>query len=160
MKRIFILAVTHAVALAIGFAAGVFFLPILTAQPAPDAVVLEEKAAAAEYSAELTRDLRGSDSLHWGGGTISVSETSISHQGELSPGPDYKVYLTRTFVEDEAEFEAIKAEAVQIGDVKSFDGFLLNVPDGVDVSDYTTVVVWCETFGEFITAGQYSSLQS
>ncbi|NVE95579.1 DM13 domain-containing protein [Altererythrobacter lutimaris] len=155
MKRIILLALTHAGALAIGFAAGIFYLPILTAEAAPEASVLEQQAASAEYSAELTRDLRGSDGLHWGEGTISVSETAISHQGELSPGPDYKVYLTKEFVEDEAEFEAIKADAVRIGDVKSFDGFLLDVPEGVDVSEYTTVVVWCETFGEFITAGQY-----
>ncbi|XUU61221.1 DM13 domain-containing protein [Erythrobacter sp. HA6-11] len=155
MKRIILLALTHAGALAIGFAAGIFYLPILTAESAPEAAVLEQQAASAEFSAELTRDLRGSDGLHWGEGTISVSETAISHQGELSPGPDYKVYLTKEFVEDEAEFEAIKADAVRIGDVKSFDGFLLDVPAGVDVSEYTTVVVWCETFGEFITAGQY-----
>ena len=155
MKRIILLAITHLGALAIGFAAGVFYLPILTAEAAPDAAVLEQQAAAAEYSAELTRDLRGSDGLHWGEGTFSVSETSISHQGALAPGPDYKVYLTKEFVEDEAEFEAIKADAVRIGDVKSFDGFLLDVPEGVDVSEYTTVVVWCETFGEFITAGRY-----
>lgn len=158
MKRIILFAVTHAAALAIGFAAGVFTLPILTAEAAPEAAVLQEQAAAADYSAELTRDLRGSDSLHWGEGTISVSETTISHQGELSPGPDYKVYLTREFVEDETEFEAIKSDAVQIGSVKSFDGFLLDVPAGVDVDDYTTVVVWCETFGEFITAAQYREL--
>lgn len=155
MKRIILLAITHLGALAIGFAAGVFYLPILTAEAAPDAAVLEQQAAAAEYSTELTRDLRGSDGLHWGEGTISVSETSISHQGALAPGPDYKVYLTKEFVEDEAEFEAMKADAVRIGDVKSFDGFLLDVPEGVDVSEFTTVVVWCETFGEFITAGRY-----
>lgn len=155
MKRIILLGFTHVVALAIGFAAGVFFLPILTAEDAPDAVVLEQAAEQAQYSATLTRDLRGSDGLHWGEGTISVSADSISHQGELAPGPDYKVYLTREFVEDEAEFEALKADAALIGDVKSYDGFLLNVPEGVNVDEYTTVVVWCETFGEFITAGRY-----
>ena len=155
MKRVILLTITHAAALATGFAAGIFYLPILTAEDAPDAVVLEQQAAAAQYSAELTRDLRGSDGFHWGEGTISVSETAISHQGELAPGPDYKVYLTREFVEDEAEFEALKSDAVLIGDVKSFDGFLLDVPEGVNIEDYTTVVVWCESFGEFITAGRY-----
>lgn len=155
MKRIILLTITHVAALAIGFAAGIFYLPILTAEDAPDAVVLEQQAAAAQYSAELTRDLRGSDTFHWGEGTISVSESAISHQGELAPGPDYKVYLTREFVEDEAEFEALKSDAVLIGDVKSFDGFLLDVPEGVNIEDYTTVVVWCESFGEFITAGRY-----
>lgn len=155
MKRILLLTATHIVALMVGFAAGIFALPILTAQSAPDATVLKQQAAAAEYSAKLTRDLRGSDSFHWGEGTISVSRNAISHQGKLGPGPDYKVYLTNEFVEDEAEFEKIKPEAAYIGDVKSYDGFLLNVPEGIDINDYTTVVIWCETFSEFITAGQY-----
>jgi hypothetical protein len=86
---------------------------------------------------------------------VSVSAAEIVHEGKLAPGPDYKLYLTKDFVDHEDAFEPIKAEAVLIGDVKSFSGFLLNVPEGVDVSDYTTVVVWCEAFGEFITAGQY-----
>jgi len=158
MKRIVLLFFTHGATLAIGFALGIYLLPILTAPPAPEAEVLAQEAQAAEYSVELTRDLAGSDALHWGEGTISVTPERIVHQGELAPGPDYKVYLTREFVEDEAGFEAIKADAVQIGDVKTFEGFLLDVPVGVNVDDFTTVVVWCETFGEFITAGQYRNL--
>ncbi len=155
MKRLIVLAVTHLGAIALGFALGIYFLPILTAQPSPDDATLLAEAQIAEFSVELTRDLRGSDTLHWGEGTISVTPEKIVHQGELAPGPDYKVYLTRDFVEHEDEFEPIKADAVQIGDVKSFDGFLIDVPAGVDVNEYTTVVVWCETFGEFITAGKY-----
>lgn len=160
MKRIILLAFTHAVALGIGFGLGIYLLPILTAESAPAPEVLQAEADKAEYTAQLTRDLRGSDGLHWGEGTISVSAESISHQGELAPGPDYMVYLTRTFVEHEDEFEPIKADAVRIGAVKSFDGFLLDVPEGVDIEDYTTVVIWCETFGEFITAAQYRQPRS
>lgn len=155
MKRAIILAVTHLVALGIGFAAGIYYLPILTAENAPEAAILEQEAAAASYSTTLTRDLRGSDGFHWGEGTISVSESSITHQGELAPGPDYFVYLTKEFVEHEDEFLPIKDEAQLIGPVKSFDGFLLDIPEGVDIENYTTVVIWCESFGEFITAGQY-----
>ncbi|MFN2099735.1 DM13 domain-containing protein [Altererythrobacter sp. MF3-039] len=160
MKKIILLAITHLGAIAIGFAAGVFFLPILTAPPAPEAAELEERAAAAQYSAKLTRELRGSDALHWGEGTISISATSISHQGELAPGPDYFVYLTKEFVEDEGEFAGTKSEAVRVGAVKSFDGFILDIPEGVNIEDYTTVVIWCESFGEFITAAQYRELAS
>ncbi|MCM8557418.1 DM13 domain-containing protein [Sphingomicrobium sediminis] len=155
MVRIFALIVTHLIAIAIGFGAGVYFLPILTAEPAPPSQVLEEQAAAATYSAELTRDLRGSDRLHWGEGKISITEDAISHQGELAPGPDYYVYLTRDFVEHEDEFLAVKDEAFRVGMVRSFDGFILDLPEGIDLEEYTTVVIWCESFGEFITAGQY-----
>lgn len=147
--------ISHGIALAIGFALGVYFLPILTAPPAPDAAELEAQAQGAMFSTELTRDLRGSDLLHWGEGTISLTDTMIVHEGKLAPGPDYKVYLTKEFVEDEDEFEPIKDQAALIGDVKTFGGFLLDIPDGVNVADYSTIVVWCESFGEFITAGQY-----
>ena len=155
MTRIILLVFSHGATLAIGFALGVFFLPILIAPPSPEAEILAQEAQAAEYSVELTRDLAGSDALHWGEGTISVTPERIVHQGQLAPGPDYKVYLTREFVEDEAGFEAIKSESVQLGSVNTFEGFLLDVPAGVNIDDFTTVVGWCETFGEFITAGQY-----
>lgn len=155
MRRLITFVITHGIALAIGFALGIYLLPILTAPPSPDAAMLEEKAASALYTADLTRDLRGSDFLHWGEGTISVSATEIVHEGKLAPGPDYKVYLTPDFVEHEDEFNPIKDQAVQVGDVKTFAGFVVTLPEGVDIEAYTTVVVWCESFGEFITAAKY-----
>lgn len=153
MRRLIILAITHIGALAIGFALGVYFLPILTAPDSPDQAMLEEKAAAALYQAEFSRDLRGNDFLHWGEGQVSITATEIVHMGKLAPGPDYKVYLTPGFVEHEDEF--VKSEAALIGDVKTFEGFAVTVPDGVDVNAYSTVLVWCESFGEFITAAKY-----
>jgi hypothetical protein len=155
MRRIITFFTTHSIAVALGFALGIYALPILTAPNSPDAAMLEEKAQNAEFTAKLTRELRGSDFLHWGEGTISVSANEIVHEGKLAPGSDYMVYLTSEFVEDEAEFEAIKGQATLIGPVKTFGGFLLNVPSGVDVTQYNTVVVWCESFGEFITAAKY-----
>ena len=146
---------THAAAGAIGFALGIYLLPILVAPEGPDLTTLQEQSAGAEYTAELTRDLAGSDFLHWGEGTISLTSDQIVHMGALSPGPDYRAYLTPEFVEDEAQFEAIKAASLQIGKVDTFGGFILDLPDGVDLASYTSVVIWCERFGEFITAGKY-----
>ena len=117
--------------------------------------VLAEAAAGAQYQANLTRELAGSDFLHWGEGTVSISPQQIVHTGELSPGPDYKLYLVKEFVEDEAGFHGVKDTAVQLGDVKTFDGFIVDVPADVNIDDYTTVLVWCEAFGEFITAARY-----
>ena len=154
MKKVLLL-VSHGVAVAIGFGLGVYLLPILTAPPSPDAAMLEEMSADAIYTATLTRELPGSDFLHWGEGTISVGATSIVHEGALAPGPDYKLYLVPSFVDDEASFEAVKAQSVVVGDVKTFGGFALTIPDGIDIEAYTTVLVWCEAFGEFITAAQY-----
>jgi hypothetical protein len=153
MRKLIRFLITHSIALAIGFAAGVYFLPILTAPPSPDSAKLEEMAASATYSATLTRDLRGSDFVHWGEGAISVSPTEVTHQGKLAPGPDYKLYLTQALVDHEDSFD--RAKAVQIGDVKSFGGFIVTVPEGVDIEAYNSILVWCEAFGEFITAASY-----
>lgn len=154
MRRILLLA-THAVAVAIGFALGIYFLPILTAPPSPDEAELQAMTEAEAFSAEFTRELQGSDFLHWGEGTVSVGANVIVHMGALAPGPDYKLYLVPEFVEDEASFEAIKDRSVQVGDVKTFAGFALDVPEGVEVAAYTSVLVWCEAFGEFITSAKY-----
>ena len=155
MKKLLLLLVSHGAVLGIGFGLGVYLLPILTAEPSPDDAVLAQSAQSADFTAELTRDLRGSDFVHWGEGTISVSSSQIIHQGALSPGPDYKLYLVPEFAEDEAEFNALKDRSVRIGDIKAFDGFILDIPSDVDVTQFTTVLVWCEAFGEFITAGRY-----
>lgn len=155
MLRLFLLVCSHGAMLAVGFALGVYFLPILTAPKGPDQTALAAAAEQARYEASLTRELRGSDLLHWGEGTISVSDRQIVHDGALSPGPDYKLYLVREFVEDEAEFEAVKETAVRLGDIKTFDGFIVDVPENVRIDDYNTVLVWCEAFSEFITAAKY-----
>ena len=155
MFRWISLLASHVIMLAIGFALGIYFLPILTAPEGPDKAMLAATAESALYQGTLRQDLKGSDFLHWGEGTISVTPQKIVHEGKLAPGPDYKLYLAKAFVEDEAAFLKIKSDARVIGDVKTFDGFLLDVPPEVDVGNYNTVIVWCESFGEFITAFKY-----
>lgn len=155
MFRLMAFTVSHVAALVIGFGLGVYFLPILTAPSSPDAAALQAEAESAAFTGAFSRDLAGSDFLHWGEGTISLSPTMIVHEGALAPGPDYKLYLTQGFVETEAEFEAVKSEAALVGDVKTFGGLLLNIPEGIDIHAYDTVVIWCESFGEFITAAKY-----
>ena len=155
MLRWIMLLVTHGVVFAAGFALGVYLLPILTAPPSLDRAMLAETAKAAQFQTTFSRDLPGSDLLHWGEGTVSVTPEKIVHEGKLAPGPDYKLYLVPEFVDDEASFLKVKDKSARIGDIKTFDGFLIDLPDGTDINAYTTVLVWCEAFGEFITAAKY-----
>ena len=154
MRKILLL-ISHGAMLVVGFALGVYFLPILTAPEGPGEAALSASAENATYAAEFTRDLKGSDRLHWGEGSVSLTETQIVHMGNLSPGPDYMVYLVPEFVEDEEQFNALKDASARIGPVKTFDGFILDLPEGTDLDAFSTVVVWCEAFGEFITAAKY-----
>jgi hypothetical protein len=155
MLRWIVLLVTHGVVFAAGFALGVYLLPILTAPPSLDRAMLAETAKAAQFQTTFSRDLTGSDLLHWGEGTVSVTPEKIVHEGKLAPGPDYKLYLVPEFVDHEASFLKVKDRSVRVGDVKTFDGFLVDLPSGTDINSYNTVLVWCEAFGEFITAAKY-----
>lgn len=155
MLRWIVLSGTHIFMLAAGFALGVYLLPILTAPASLDKAMLAKTAESALFKTEFKRDLKGSDFLHWGEGSVSLTARKIVHEGKLAPGPDYKLYLLKAFVEDEAQFLKLKSQAQLIGDVKTFDGFLLEIPQDVDVNQFSTVVVWCEAFGEFITAAKY-----
>ena len=155
MKKTLLLIASYVVALAVGFALGIYALPILTAPPAPSAAEVASQASQARYTGQFRRDLKDSDLLHWGDGTVSVSQQSIALSGKLAPGPDYKLYLSPEFVETEADFARLKARMMRVGDVKTFENFVVRVPESVDISRYNTVIVWCESFGQFITAARY-----
>ena len=82
----------------------------------------------------------------------------MAFEGELAPGPDYKVYLSPKFVETEADFNRLKPQMINVGDVKTFDRFMVTLPQDLPLDNYTTVIIWCETFGEFITSAQLESV--
>ena len=155
MKRILVLAASHVLTLAIGFALGIYLLPVLTAPTAPSTADAASAAGAAAFTGRFKRDLKDSDLLHWGEGTVTVGRERIALVGKLAPGPDYKLYLSPEFVETEADFARLKPRMTRIGDVRTFDNFVVDVPPSVDVSAYTSVIVWCETFSQFITAARY-----
>ncbi len=155
MKKALLLLASHSLVAVVGFGAGVYFLPILIAPPGPPVSEVSALASQARFTGEFRRDLTGSDALHWGEGTVSVGPQANSLMGRLAPGPDSKLYLSPAFVQTEAEFLPLKDQMLRVGDVKTFENFVVALPVGVDLAAYNTVVVWCETFKEFISAAQY-----
>jgi len=154
MKTLLLIA-SHLTVLAIGFGLGIYMLPILIAPSAPSSAEVATQAASARYVGTFRRDLKDSDALHWGEGKVSLSAKSVVLDGELAPGPDYKLYLSPEFVETEADFQRLKPSMVRVGDVKTFKNFVVPVPESIDPSRYNTVIVWCESFSQFITAAKY-----
>ncbi len=155
MRRVLVLAATHLLTLGLGFGLGVYFLPILIAPDDPPVAQVQAAMAHATYHTTFRRDLKGSDAVHWAEGKVSVSARQVAFDGKMGPGPDYKVYLVHDFVDNKADFLKIKDKAQRIGEVKTFNRFVVEVPADVDVDEFTTVVVWCERFSQFISAGQY-----
>lgn len=141
--------------LACGFLIGIYVLPIITAPLSPSVSDIKTISIQADYKTEFKRNLKGSDLLHWGEGKVSISSDYITLLGKLAPGPEYKLYLSPDFVETEAEFEQLKSTMILVGDVKTFDNFMVKVAPNINLSQFNTVVVWCEAFGEFITSAKY-----
>lgn len=155
LRKLSILIISHGAVCLLGVAIGIYTLPILIAPDSPDEAIISAAVNDSQYTAEFKRDLKDSDAFHWGKGRVSISSKQIAFEGELAPGPDYKLYLSPTYLETEAEFNRAKPSMVRAGDIKTFDNFVVDLPPEVDPSQYSAVIVWCETFGEFITAAQY-----
>ena len=149
------LTVSHVAALAVGFAAGIYALPILIAPPAPDSAAVAQAASKSEFVGTFSRDRKDSDAFHWGEGEVSIGPDAVTFMGRLAPGPDYRLYLSPEFVETEADFNRLKHTMVQVGDVRTFENFVVPLGEEIDPTQYGSVIVWCETFGEFITSARY-----
>ena len=114
--------------LVIGSGLGVYFLPILTAEKGLDLVAIGALSQSALRQGTFVRDLPGSDGLHWSDGMIMANADQIWLDGEISPGPDYRLYLIPKYVETGAEFLQIKADSTQIGPIKEFENFCALYP--------------------------------
>lgn len=143
--------------LIIGFGLGVYFLPILTAEKGLDQAEIASLSSSIERQGQFTRELKDSDAFHWGEGKINVSPKKIWLEGKVSPGPDYRLYMTPKFVETEADFLAIKDQSLEVAPIKAFTNFAVDVPMDVDVSQYPALIIWCEAFGQFITSASLSA---
>ncbi len=149
------LLISHLAVLAIGFALGIYLLPILAAPQPPADAQVTQGASSALFTGEFRRDLEDSDFLHWGEGTVYIHEDRVALRGALAPGPDYRLYFSPEWVETESDFLRLKSTMVEAGDVKTFENFMVSLPAGLDPEEFNTVVVWCESFSQFITAAQY-----
>lgn len=150
------LSASHFLAVGIGFAAGIYLLPILIAPPSPDQATVEQAAKKSGFVGTFSRDRKDSDAFHWGDGELSIGPEVISFIGKLAPGPDYRLYLSPQFVETGADFKRLKSTMVEVGDVKTFENFVVPLRDNIDPAKYSAAIVWCESFGQFITSAAYA----
>ena len=146
---------THIMAVGGGFALGIYLLPILTAPEGPAVEEVRSIAEVAQYKGEFRRDLADSDALHWGEGDLFIGPDNIAFEGRLAPGPDYRLYLSPHFIETEADFEVFRSDMVQVGLVRTFENFTVAIPQSVNPAQFSTAIIWCESFGQFITAAAY-----
>ena len=161
------IVVTFFVALILGLAAGVaigvFAYPYVFLT---DIVAKEKVAPPEKPSVERKVLARGtfihanpSDPIHYGKGRVTVYEgvLYLEPDFEVGPGPAFHVYLV-----PEAEVvpstNVERSMYVDLGRLRAFKGSQnYEVPAGVEIAKFGSVVIWCEKFGVLISPARLSA---
>ncbi|MBQ4850891.1 DM13 domain-containing protein [Pseudoalteromonas sp. MMG012] len=155
--RIFKLSICIILTFVLGFISGIYALPIISAPNSPSMLELATATQHTKYKGQFVTTLKDSDLLHFAKGDVSVSNDNIAFKGNIAPGPDYQLYLAKRFIETEADFHTFKGSMALLGDIKTFDSFIVPIPDAINIEEFNTVIIWCESFEQFISAAQYQS---
>jgi len=139
--------------LAAGFVLGIFVYPY---------IFLADIVASEEVGDVASKQLVGtgtfvhadpSDPIHYGRGGLTLYDDVLHLESdfEVGPGPKFHVYLVpRAQVRSEADVEGTMF--VDLGRLKAFKGSQnYPVPAGLDLSTFSSVVIWCEQFGVLIS---------
>ena len=135
-----------------GFVTGIYTLPIIMQPPESSHAEILAISQAATYKGQFKKGLKDSDALHYATGEIYFTDNHIAFVGEIAPGPDYRLYLAKTFIETEADFKAQKHTMVEIANINQFSQFVLPKYRQVDLAQFHSVIIWCEHFEQFISA--------
>jgi hypothetical protein len=135
-----------------GFALGILAFPYLFPPP-PAAEQLTEADRSALVATGNFIHADPSDPIHYGSGKVSVFEKTVFLEAdfEVGPGPKYHVYLVpRANIRQNSDVP--NTMFVDLGRLRAFKGSQrYEVPAGVDLRKFQSVVIWCETFGVLIS---------
>lgn len=136
-----------------GFAGGVFAFPYIFQAD----VVADETLTSAEHRTVVAHGqfihANPNDPIHFGRGRVTVYHDVVRLEPdfEVGPGPDYHVYLSSFGDVREAE-DVEGGTIVDLGQLRAFKGSQnFRIPEGVELSDFRSVVIWCETFDMLIS---------
>ncbi|MGV1014857.1 MAG: DM13 domain-containing protein [Methyloceanibacter sp.] len=135
-----------------GVALGFFLFPFVF--PPPEAM---EQLTAAEQGKLIAKGnfihADPNDPLHWGRGQVSVYQGAVFlHEDfEVGPGPKFHVYLVPK-ANIRSSGEVTGTMFVDLGRLRAFKGSQkYQVPAGVDLAKFPSVVIWCEQFSVLIS---------
>lgn len=116
-----------------------------------DRVVSESQPVTASSHVVAAGAFNGTDSIHQGEGNAFVIETDQGSfvrftEFEVTNGPDLKVWLVK-HDNPRSSGDVSGSEWIALGSLKGNIGDQnYAIPADVDVSQYRSVVVWCEAF--------------
>jgi hypothetical protein len=143
-----------------GVALGFFLFPyVFPPPPAAEALLEADRTAIVANGSFIHAN--PSDPIHWGRGKVSVYESVVFLEPdfEVGPGPKYHVYLVPT-ANVRKEEQVTKSMFVDLGRLRSFKGSQrYAIPAGLDLTNYPSVVIWCEHFGVLISPADLKTLR-
>jgi hypothetical protein len=151
-QAIALLLVGGVLGTAFGVALGFFLFPYAFPPP-PAAESLTEADRSALVATGTFIHANPSDPVHWGKGKVSVYEKAVFLEPdfEVGPGPAYHVYLVpKTSIRSSVDLG--DAMYVDLGGLRAFKGSQrYPIPEGVNLADYPSVIIWCERFSVLIS---------
>ena len=100
-----------------------------------------------------------SDPIHYGKGRVTIHEglLHLEPDFEVGPGPKFHVYLVPE-KDVVPSTNVARTMFVDLGRLKAFKGSQnYDVPAGVDIGKFGSVVIWCEQFGVLISPAKLGS---
>jgi hypothetical protein len=135
-----------------GIALGFFLFPFVFSPP-PGTDRIEETDRTALIGSGAFIHANPSDPIHYGKGKVSVYQRTLFLESdfEVGPGPAFHVYLVP---KEKIRTSSDLADAmyVDLGRLRAFKGSQrYTIPAGLNLTDYPTVLIWCERFGVLIS---------
>ena len=161
MRAVLLLVVGLIVGAAGGFAVGIVAFPYLFPPPEVNEPLLAKSEADLIARATFIH-ANPSDPVHYGQGSATIYADLLRLEADfkVGPGPKFHVYLVPDAdVTPDTEVEATMF--VDLGRLKAFSGSQnYAIPAGIDITDYSTVVIWCEQFNVLISPAAISLARS
>lgn len=135
-----------------GVALGYFTFPFVFPPP-PAAEALDETAAGRLVANGDFIHADPSDPIHYGSGGVQVHANAVFLEAafKVGPGPRYHVYLVPEPAIRRSE-QVPDTMFVDLGRLRAFEGSQsYAIPDGVELTDYPSVVIWCAQFDVLIS---------
>jgi len=162
-----------------GIALGFFFFPFVfppppaaeqltraDLTPPAETAPAQDASAPAAIAAPLATGTfihaNTSEPVHWGKGKVSIYQRAVFLEPdfEVGPGPAYHVYLVpKSSIRSSSDMKDVMY--IDLGRLRSFKGSQrYPIPDGVNLKDYPSVIIWCEAFGVLISPADLQAVQA
>jgi len=150
---------THSLAIGLGLGLGLLLCSNDGVAGAAPGNRIEAALANAPYKCHFRRDHPGSNRLYWADGHLGVSHGQIVFDGRMSvpasAGRTSTVYLTSDRITHRDDFLRSQPRARRVGQITPQSRFLLEVPQDIDIDEFTTVVLWSNADQQLISSAQY-----